>query len=231
MYRQKSISVLGPGIISGLAIYLPIPLVRGAVFGLFPGLVRKSVRTLLLGAGFGALLDLAYVLLWQGLARRMLNIVWNTYSPFNEMLVFWLPESFRLVPPISSAYPNNVQFILNIMVWYIFMALGWLFLWRPRPRLGACSLILLVTVACSIAAASALWAIAPLTVWPPGGYAAVTNSQLLLWALVFPIPFTLCGVAIALAFKLLVTTHLPQRSLEEPLGTDGHKESSYETRQ
>ena len=227
MYNQKSISVLGPGIISGLAIYLSIPLVRAAVFGLFSGLVKRSVRTSLLGAGFGALLDLAYVFLWQGLARRMLNIAWNTHLPFNdEMLVLWLPVNFRLVPASSSLYPNNVHFVLSIMVWYIFMVLGWLFLWRPRLRLGTCSLILLVTAVCSIVAGSVMWAIAPLTIWPPGVYAAFTYSQLLqllLWALVFPIPFTLCGVAIALAFKLLVTIPLPQRLLERPLDTAAHK--------
>ena len=223
MYNQKSISVLGPGIISGLAIYLPIPLVRAAVFGLFSGLVKRSVRTSLLGAGFGALLDLAYLFLWQGLARRMLNIAWNTHLPFNEMLVLWLPVSFRLVPASSSPYPNNVYFVLSIMVWYIFMVLGLLFLWRPRLRLGTCSLILLVTAVCSIVAGSVMWAIAPLTIWPPGVYAAFTYSQLLLWALVFPIPFTLCGVAIALAFKLLSTTPLPQRSPDRPLGTVAHK--------
>ena len=220
MYNQKSISVLGPGIISGLAIYLPIPLVRAAVFGLFSGLVKRSVRTSLLGAGFGALLDLAYLFLWQGLARRMLNIAWNTHLPFNEMLVLWLPVSFRLVPASSSPYPNNVHFVLSIMVWYIFMVLGLLFLWRPRLRLGTCSLILLFTAVCSIVAASGLWAVAPLTVWPPGGYAAFTNSQLLLWALVFPVPFTLCGVAMALAFKLLAMPPLSQRSLEKSLRTE-----------
>ena len=223
MYNQKSISVLGPGIISGLAIYLPIPLVRAAVFGLFSGLVKRSVRTSLLGACFGALLDLAYVFLWQGLAGRMLNIAWNTHLPFNETLVLWLPVNFRLVPASSSLYPNNVHFVLSIMVWYIFMVLGWLFLWRPRLRLGTCSLILLVTAVCSIIAGSVMWVIAPLTIWPPGVYTALTYSQLLLWALVFPIPFTLCGVAIALAFKLLATIPLPQRSLERPLDTAAHK--------
>lgn len=223
MYNQKSISVLGPGIISGLAIYLPIPLVRAAVFGLFSGLVKRSVRTSLLGAGFGALLDLAYVFLWQGLAGRMLNIAWNTHLPLNETLVLWLPVNFRLVPASSSLYPNNVHFVMSIMVWYIFMVLGWLFLWRPRLRLGTCSLILLVTAVCSIIAGSVMWVIAPLTIWPPGVYAAFTYSQLLLWAVVFPIPFTLCGVAIALAFKLLATIPLPQRLLERPLDTAAHK--------
>jgi len=222
MYNQKSISVLGPGIISGLAIYLPIPLVRAAVFGLFSGLVKRSVRTSLLGAGFGALLDLAYLFLWQGLAGRMLNIAWNTHLPFNETLVLWLPVNFRLVPANSSLYPNNVHFVMSIMVWYIFMVLGWLFLWRPRLRLGTCSLILLVTAVCSIVAGAVMWAIAPLTIWPPGLYAALTYSQLLLWALVFPIPFTLCGVAIALVFKLLSTTPL-QRPLERPLDIAAHK--------
>ncbi|MHC4062851.1 MAG: hypothetical protein ACYSR6_14840 [Planctomycetota bacterium] len=176
MGNQKSVSVLGPGIISGLSIYLPIPLVRGAVFGLFSGLVKRSVRTSLLGAGFGALLDLAYVFLWQGLAGRIFDIAWNTHLPFNEMLVLWLPISFRLVPASGSPYPNNVQFVLSIMAWHVCMILGWLFLWRPRLHLGKCSLILLVAAICSIVAGSAMWAIAPLTISPPGPQTSLERS-------------------------------------------------------
>jgi hypothetical protein len=154
-------------LIAGFAIYVPMPIVRGALFGLMPGIAWRSWRL----AGFGALCGVFAEFVHMFFFRLLLD-GWNTREVYCELLLTHLPPGIMtLAIPDFHPLPNSVHFVIIIVIWAAVMFPMWYVAW-PCPKCGR-DVCILVPVVIAAATASAVW------LWctaPPGPYERSVNS-------------------------------------------------------
>ena len=199
---ERGVPVVGGAVISSLAIYCPVPVLRGALFGLFPGIVNRSWRMGAKGLLFGALFEAVYCVVWGGLLSNMLNVVWEPRNGFNEFLACWLPGSAMVGTHSGSPWPNVMQFHLNIMLWLTVMVFGWWFVWRPRLPAEHLGGILFTANASAFLGCTIPWIVSPMDHWWHRGAAPFGDLHGFPWMLVYFAVFPICGALIAQWFRM-----------------------------
>ena len=199
--------VLGAALISSLGIYCRVPILRGAIFGLFPGLASRSLRLSVRGALVGALIDASYLALWATRLSRTLNIYWEPREGYNRFLALWLPGRRMVITHTGSPWSNVAQFHVGIMLWLSAMVLGWWYVWRPRLSLARLGLVLVTCNVAAYAGCSLLWTVSPMDHWWPLGATPYGDLHGVPWLIVFLSVFPICGVLTAALFS--------RRSVEE----------------
>jgi hypothetical protein len=201
--HERGTPVVGAALIASLGIYCPIPLLRGAIFGLFPGIAHRSYDTATRGAQLGFLCEIGYYVIWGMFCLDFLNMQWDPQYGYNRYLASWLPCALTFIfCGGRSPWPNWLHFHLSVLVWLSVMVLNWCLIWRPRLPVRRVIRILLLTNVWGAIACTVLWVVSPMDhwrYWVP----AVTFPKLHgpAWVIVFLSVFPLYGVLIASQFK------------------------------
>ena len=196
-------SILFASIISALGIYFPIPILRGAIFGLFPGIAHRSWRMCIKGAILGVMLSLIYTILWIVIISSLLNITWEPRDGFNKFLVFWLPGRMSVVTHSGSSWPNWLQFTVGIMLWFNIMVFGWWIIWKPKIASSCLPVIALITNMSVSISCMILLVVSPMDHWWEHGAAPFADLHSITWAVVFFSVFPVCSLLISIQFKNL----------------------------
>jgi magnesium-transporting ATPase (P-type) len=202
MIFQRDIRVLAGAAISSLGIYCPIPILRGAIFGLFPGIANRSWRMAIKGSFFGALFDASYVVLWVVSLSNMLNLAWDPRHGYNKYLADWLPGSTWVQTHCNSPWSNVEQFHFNVMLWLTLMVFGWWLVWRPRLSIIRLLAILVTANVTGFVACTILWGVSPIDdLWAYFRPAPSGDLHGVPWLVVFLAVFPICGILTAQWFK------------------------------
>ena len=193
--RSASGRALSAAIIAGLFAYVPVPGIRGALVGLFPGIARRSGRTVVQGLICGFSADLFLWMLWTAL------FVWEPRDSYNLALSL-LPPTHMVVTHVGCATPNWAQFGAGLVVWLGMMFGLWLYLWRPHVSYERRPLSVVGGMAFGAAVAALLWTVAPMGQWWHRGAQPFGDLPLIPFFIVYLSSVPLCGVV----FVLLVTT-------------------------
>jgi len=201
---DKGTPIVGAALASSLGIYFPIPLLRGAVFGLFPGLAHRSLREAAKGAMVGALCELVYTVVWVMLiSREWLRMYWEPRSNYNKFLSLWLPGRLSVATHMGSPWPNSVQFWLGVLVWFMLMVFCWWVIWRPRLPVRRLLRAWAVTGPSVTTACGILWLVSPKDRWWPYAHGSMgLELEGVAWLIVFLSVLPICGLLIAYSFKV-----------------------------
>lgn len=194
---EKGTPVLGAALISSFGIYCPIPIVRGAIFGLFPGIANRSWRMSVEGPFIGA----CFEVIWFVLCACLRMGAWDPRLGYNVFLAHWLPSSAVVITHCAGPWPIGFQFHINIMLWLSIMVFGWWGVWRPRLPASRLLFILITTNVLAIPACALLWIVSPMDHWWTRGAAPFGDLDGIPWLVVFLSTFPICGVLIAQWFK------------------------------
>jgi len=191
-------------VISGFGIYFYVPGIRGAIFGLFPGIALRSRKLALKGLTLGAALDILYFILWP-IVAMLLGMFWEPRASYSPFLTEWLPSGGMVATHMGSPWPNGLQFAINIMVWVSLETLVWIALW---PKNGNAVTMKILLAANSAAAFSALilWVVTPLDGWWHHGAAPFGDLSMEPWMAVYLSVFPLSALFAALVLKRLTRT-------------------------
>jgi hypothetical protein len=196
--------ILAAAVIASFGIYAIVPLLRGAVWGLFPGIANRSLKLGAKGVAFGALFDLFYEVAWVAtISQSVLNMAWEPRAGYNEFLVSWLPGGLGGCTHRGSPWSNGMQFWSAIVVWIVWMTLCWWVVWKPRLSLPRLVCALAAGAASSSVACGILWVVSPMNRYSgrnsefPFGF----GFHGLPWVITFMSVFPLSAIAIAYCFK------------------------------
>jgi hypothetical protein len=154
-------SPVAAALIAGFAIYVPIPIVRGAIFGLMPGIAWRSWRPAALGALCGAFAEFVYLFFLQWML-----VGWNTRADYCELLLTHLPPgTLQAAFPCVHPLPNSVHFVIIIVSWSALLFPMWYVAW-PYQK-GEREFCIFVAVVVTAVTATAIWL---WTTAPPGPY-------------------------------------------------------------
>lgn len=192
--------VLGPALIAGFGVYCPLPLVRGAIVGLLPGLVSRSGRNVWLGIVCGAALDLVVCMICMALGPT-----WEPRGGYNRTLATYLPP-VRIVVTHSGG-GQEAAFFPSLLFWWAFFILLWALLWSPRPSLARIVGIIAAGESVIFLAALFLWLVSPMDEWWHWGYRPHRIESPILYLMVFLPTMPACSIFIA---RLLALT--PERT-------------------
>jgi hypothetical protein len=158
--RRRSVTFAA--LVASFGMCVPVPLVRGAWFSLFPGIVQRSRRVMLKGALRGVGFEVVWYVGW-GFCAALLGIGWDPRYGYNRFLASWLPGAPLNV--VKTHWPSSLsiaeQYPLHMMIWLTLMMTNWWLLLRPRPHVARFGLALLTVNALTWPACHAMWAIAP----------------------------------------------------------------------
>ncbi len=208
---ESHTSVVGPALIASLGIYCPVPLLRGALFGMFPGIANRSRRLVIRGALLGALLEFLFFAVWGIVISYMfLGMAWETRAGYNPFLCTVIPGSFVVHTHLAHPWSNSVQFQVNIMVWVSYMVFGWWIMWRPRLSVPRLVMMLVTANLAAWASGALLLAVSPMHFssfsenWRITAPIELSDS---LWVVVYLAVFPVSGVVIAQWFRGRTRTH------------------------
>jgi len=202
LYSLISSPVTSAAVISGLGIYCPIPVVRGAIFGIFPGIAQRSWRMILKGLGIGALFELGYVLFWEMTILPYFNIVWDPRWGCNAFLTGWLPGTLSITHS-GSIWPHELQFVVGLLVWFNVAVLSWWVVWKPKIPGWRTPVIFVITDITVTIACIILLIVSPMDHrWPCKG-APFADLHGIPWIIVYLSAFPVCCVIIGMQFRRL----------------------------
>ena len=205
--------ILGAALICAFGIYvpmpvitawdadLPLPIVRGAIFCLFPGIAHRSIRLGIRGALLGALFEILYTIVWCGILSFRLNIIWDPRGGYNEFLAFWLPGRIEACTHTGSCWPRWLQFGVGVTMWFSLMLYGWRRLWLPRLTFTSFAKTLVIANLCVVVACAILWVVSPMDHWCHWGRAPFGDLDGFAWMAVFLSVFPLCTIVTAIQFR------------------------------
>lgn len=196
---MKPRSVDGPALLCGLAIFMPVPGVRGALFALFPGLAFRNRQLLAAGAIYGFLLDLLFFFVWQSL-----GLVWEPRGEYNRIINTYLPPEHTVMTHCGCAVPNVVQVVGGLVLWAATFYFLWVKLWPVKLKTRAQIFIPLCGTFLMAISGVITWYSAPLhewRYWQPEKTVLSSEAFLLLFVTLFPLSSLLVGCSFLFAAR------------------------------
>jgi hypothetical protein len=205
--RESCPPVFVAAVIASAGIYLGVPILRGAIWGLFPGIAKRSLPLCLKGIAFGALFDLFYEVAWvDTVSFYFLRMFWNSRGGDSPFLTDWLPgqrysaADFYL-GGIRGPESSATKFWCGIEVWFLWMIFCWWIVWTPRPSMRQLLRASAVGMAAASVACAALWYLSPWYDWRGGvEYPLGVDLGTPLWTVMYIAVFPICVVLIAKSF-------------------------------
>ncbi len=194
-------AILGASLIAGLGTYCPIPILRGAMVGLLPGVALRSWPTIRKGIIFGAAADLFISVLWLSI-----GIDWEPRGGYNHILAFYLPPIRNVITHTQGGQAS--AFFPSLMLWWASFHFLWARLWSPRPSLERLLGIVVAGQGVMLCAATFLWCISPMDGWWHVAYKPHRIESPILFLMVFLPTMPLCSWLVA---WLLSRTPAPVR--------------------
>lgn len=192
-------SPIAAAVICGFAIYVPVPGLRGGLFGLFPGYAQRSVGTALKGFALGLFVDLTISIAWI-----FFGPTWEPRASYNSVLAHYLPPEHMIMTHHGSPLPNYVQFTLGLALWTSAQFSIWIRLWKPKIQIQRQRRIYTSGVVSVVAAATILWIVSPMDGWWHHGAAPFGDLPPIPLAGVFLLSMPCCTVAVAYAIQSAV---------------------------
>lgn len=132
--RDRRQSPVIAAIVASSAILIPIPLLRGALFALFPGIAWRSWRLAAASALAGVALDLG-VSFFQSEVLPNAVVPWLRYEPLRNPI---FDEFLPIAPGVQSAEHNfpddrELYFGIGLTLWIFCMLQNWS-IWWPRAH-------------------------------------------------------------------------------------------------
>jgi hypothetical protein len=188
----------------GFAAFVPVPGLRGALFGLFPGLAFRDPRLAVKGAELGFAADVLFCMAWA-----CLHWQWELRGDYNRTLARIVPPGHWVGTHHGCPVPNWLQFALGLVAWATVMFLVWSLVWPRKFGYRAYFLPPAAGAVLTAIAAVVLWTFAPMNDrfgWPPAPpYKLQTEAFVAL--LIASLP--LCTLGVGLVFWILERTNAP----------------------
>jgi hypothetical protein len=197
---KREPSILGAALIAGLGSYCPIPVLRGALVGLMPGIALRSWKVGVRGALWGCLADFGVSAIWMAFGPS-----WDPRGKYSVALSAFLPPLRMVVNPGRG---DTMAFFPGLLLWWAAIYIAWAILWSPRPSFGRVVKIVAVGQAAVLCAATFLWMVVPWDEWTGTTYELRGIESPLVFLIVFLTTMPWCSLVVA---GLLKRTPEPMR--------------------